>query len=222
MRAVLSMYYKGKMVSHGSLLTLSPLLSKNKTLLAKRLAFVNVASCCYHLKKTHHLPSKLCSCSVIEFSNPLRGLFVCRRVKKKKKPPQCCLLFSLVQKALGAVRSLTPTSSPLSSPSKHGDRFIPSRAGANWSVNFHRINVSLPQQQIHQALFCLSYQKNNALKIKVFALFFLILKFTELVESDHLLIMIILTQEIEKSHNQNRKTKDGTTDSNKGNPLLFS
>ncbi|MEQ2202380.1 Fizzy- protein [Xenoophorus captivus] len=65
-------------------------------------------------------------------------------------------------KAVGAVRSLTPTSSPLSSPSKHGDRFIPSRAGANWSVNFHRIN------------------------------------------------------EIEKSHNQNRKTKDGTTDSNKG------
>ncbi|KAI3375034.1 hypothetical protein L3Q82_021550 [Scortum barcoo] len=60
------------------------------------------------------------------------------------------------QKAVGAVRTLTPTSSPLSSPSKHGDRFIPSRAGANWSVNFHRIN------------------------------------------------------EIEKSHNQNRKTKDGT------------
>lgn len=218
MRAVLSMYYKGKMVSHGSLLTLSPLLSKNKTLLAKRLAFVNVASCCYHLKKTHHLPSKLCSCSVIEFSEAC--LFAVEL--KKKKNPQCCLLFSLVQKALGAVRSLTPTSSPLSSPSKHGDRFIPSRAGANWSVNFHRINVSLPQQQIHQALFCLSYQKNNALKIKVFALFFLILKFTELVESDHLLIMIILTQEIEKSHNQNRKTKDGTTDSNKGNPLLFS
>ncbi|TRY76114.1 hypothetical protein DNTS_010236 [Danionella cerebrum] len=36
---------------------------------------------------------------------------------------------------------LTPTpESPLSSPSKHGDRFIPSRAGANWSINFHRIN----------------------------------------------------------------------------------
>ncbi|KAJ7418972.1 Fizzy-related protein like protein [Pitangus sulphuratus] len=28
----------------------------------------------------------------------------------------------------------------MSSPSKHGDRFIPSRAGANWSINFHRIN----------------------------------------------------------------------------------
>ncbi|KAF6727589.1 fizzy-related protein homolog [Oryzias latipes] len=70
-------------------------------------------------------------------------------------------------KAVAAVRSLTPTSSPLSSPSKHGDRFIPSRAGANWSVNFHRIN------------------------------------------------------EIEKSHNQNRKTKDGTTDSNKADGLAY-
>uniref|UniRef100_A0AAQ4R7U3 CDC20/Fizzy WD40 domain-containing protein n=1 Tax=Gasterosteus aculeatus aculeatus TaxID=481459 RepID=A0AAQ4R7U3_GASAC len=66
------------------------------------------------------------------------------------------------------VRALTPTTSPLSSPSKHGDRFIPSRAGANWSVNFHRIN------------------------------------------------------EIEKSHNQNRKTKDGTTDSNKADGLAYS
>ncbi|XP_053293506.1 fizzy-related protein homolog [Limanda limanda] len=71
-------------------------------------------------------------------------------------------------KAVGAARALTPTSSPLSSPSKHGDRFIPSRAGANWSVNFHRIN------------------------------------------------------EIEKSHNQNRKTKDGTTDSNKADGLAYS
>ncbi|KAI2668050.1 hypothetical protein H4Q32_004687 [Labeo rohita] len=60
------------------------------------------------------------------------------------------------------MRSLTPTNSPLSSPSKHGDRFIPSRAGANWSVNFHRIN------------------------------------------------------ENEKSQNQNRKTKDGTSDNSKG------
>uniref|UniRef100_A0A674NDI0 Fizzy and cell division cycle 20 related 1 n=1 Tax=Takifugu rubripes TaxID=31033 RepID=A0A674NDI0_TAKRU len=66
------------------------------------------------------------------------------------------------------VRALTPTSSPLSSPSKHGDRFIPSRAGANWSVNFHRIN------------------------------------------------------EIEKSHNQNRKTKDGTADNNKADGLAYS
>uniref|UniRef100_A0A8C6T0J6 Fizzy-related protein homolog n=1 Tax=Neogobius melanostomus TaxID=47308 RepID=A0A8C6T0J6_9GOBI len=30
--------------------------------------------------------------------------------------------------------------SPLSSPSKLGDRFIPTRAGANWSISFHRIN----------------------------------------------------------------------------------
>uniref|UniRef100_A0A671YNC2 Fizzy-related protein homolog n=1 Tax=Sparus aurata TaxID=8175 RepID=A0A671YNC2_SPAAU len=34
----------------------------------------------------------------------------------------------------------TPTASPLSSPSKLGDRFIPTRAGANWNINFHRIN----------------------------------------------------------------------------------
>lgn len=39
-------------------------------------------------------------------------------------------------------RTLTPSNSPVSSPSKHGDRFIPSRAGANWSISFHRINVS--------------------------------------------------------------------------------
>lgn len=45
------------------------------------------------------------------------------------------------------MQALTPTNSPLSSPSKHGDRFIPSRAGANWSVNFHRIHVSHSQSQ---------------------------------------------------------------------------
>lgn len=94
MRAVLSMYYKGKMVSHGSLLTLSPLLSKNKTLLAKRLAFVNVASCCYHLKKTHHLPSKLCSCSVIEFSEAC--LFAVEL--KKKKTHNAVFSFPLCRK----------------------------------------------------------------------------------------------------------------------------
>ncbi|GCB77185.1 hypothetical protein scyTo_0015624 [Scyliorhinus torazame] len=37
-------------------------------------------------------------------------------------------------------RTLTPSNSPVSSPSKSGDRFIPSRAAANWSINFHRIN----------------------------------------------------------------------------------
>lgn len=52
------------------------------------------------------------------------------------------LLFFALQKVTEVMRSLTPTNSPLSSPSKHGDRFIPSRAGANWSINFHRINVS--------------------------------------------------------------------------------
>uniref|UniRef100_A0A4W4GHD2 Fizzy-related protein homolog n=1 Tax=Electrophorus electricus TaxID=8005 RepID=A0A4W4GHD2_ELEEL len=41
---------------------------------------------------------------------------------------------------VNAICHLTPTKSPMSSPSKHGDRFIPSRAGANWSINFHRIN----------------------------------------------------------------------------------
>lgn len=37
--------------------------------------------------------------------------------------------------------SRTPAGSPLSSPTKLGDRFIPTRAGANWNINFHRINV---------------------------------------------------------------------------------
>uniref|UniRef100_A0A3Q0RGI6 Fizzy-related protein homolog n=1 Tax=Amphilophus citrinellus TaxID=61819 RepID=A0A3Q0RGI6_AMPCI len=41
---------------------------------------------------------------------------------------------------LSPVHSWTPTSSPLSSPSKLGDRFIPTRAGANWNIKFHRIN----------------------------------------------------------------------------------
>uniref|UniRef100_A0AAX7TJD0 CDC20/Fizzy WD40 domain-containing protein n=1 Tax=Astatotilapia calliptera TaxID=8154 RepID=A0AAX7TJD0_ASTCA len=36
--------------------------------------------------------------------------------------------------------SRTPAGSPLSSPTKLGDRFIPTRAGANWNINFHRIN----------------------------------------------------------------------------------
>ncbi|XP_044538687.1 fizzy-related protein homolog [Gracilinanus agilis] len=36
--------------------------------------------------------------------------------------------------------SLALPSSPGSSSNKHGDRFIPSRAGANWSLYFHRPN----------------------------------------------------------------------------------
>ncbi|KAL7992907.1 hypothetical protein Chor_017163 [Crotalus horridus] len=43
-------------------------------------------------------------------------------------------------------RTLTPSNSPISSPSKHGDRFIPSRAGANWNISFHRINVSFAER----------------------------------------------------------------------------
>ena len=76
---------------------------------------------------------------LLRFQFTIQGLFVFGLHSEN------ALLSSLTQKAVGAVRSLTPTSSPLSSPSKHGDRFIPSRAGANWSVNFHRINVSLLQ-----------------------------------------------------------------------------
>uniref|UniRef100_A0A3Q3QXI6 Uncharacterized protein n=1 Tax=Monopterus albus TaxID=43700 RepID=A0A3Q3QXI6_MONAL len=37
-------------------------------------------------------------------------------------------------------QSWTSTGSPLSSPSKLGDRFIPTRAGANWNITFHRIS----------------------------------------------------------------------------------
>ncbi|PKU30271.1 hypothetical protein llap_19425 [Limosa lapponica baueri] len=47
-------------------------------------------------------------------------------------------------------RTLTPSNSPMSSPSKHGDRFIPSRAGANWSINFHRINGNLVAVGTHK------------------------------------------------------------------------
>uniref|UniRef100_A0A665TG98 Fizzy-related protein homolog n=1 Tax=Echeneis naucrates TaxID=173247 RepID=A0A665TG98_ECHNA len=39
-----------------------------------------------------------------------------------------------------SLHSRTSNGSPLSSPNKLGDRFIPSRAGANWNINFHRIN----------------------------------------------------------------------------------
>ncbi|XP_061420305.1 fizzy-related protein homolog [Lethenteron reissneri] len=34
-------------------------------------------------------------------------------------------------------RTLTPSGSPFASPSKSGDRFIPTRAGANWGIGFH-------------------------------------------------------------------------------------
>lgn len=37
------------------------------------------------------------------------------------------------------------------------------------------------------------------------------------IPSGTIIYFFFLPQEIEKSHNQNRKTKDGTADSNKGN-----
>ena len=37
---------------------------------------------------------------------------------------------------------MTPVSSP--QKDKYGDRFIPSRAGNNWAVNFNMIQVSSP------------------------------------------------------------------------------
>uniref|UniRef100_A0A673X1E9 Fizzy and cell division cycle 20 related 1 n=1 Tax=Salmo trutta TaxID=8032 RepID=A0A673X1E9_SALTR len=55
------------------------------------------------------------------------GLFVPRR--------------SLIEsKLVKVMRNLMPNNSSMSSPSKHGDRFNPSHAGANWSINFHKIN----------------------------------------------------------------------------------
>ncbi len=89
---------------------------------------------------------------------------------------------------------LTPTSeSPLSSPSKHGDRFIPSRAGANWSINFHRINVG--------------------------GIFFKILVMENLNQRNakcQVHFSLLLLQENEKSPSQNKKTKDATSDTGKG------
>lgn len=54
------------------------------------------------------------------------------------------LLFQKVSRSLHSPTSL------LSSPSKLGDRFIPTRAGANWNINFHRINV----RTLFLVLFC--------------------------------------------------------------------
>uniref|UniRef100_A0A4W5NKY7 Fizzy and cell division cycle 20 related 1 n=1 Tax=Hucho hucho TaxID=62062 RepID=A0A4W5NKY7_9TELE len=48
------------------------------------------------------------------------------------------LICVIAQKVM---RNLMPNNSPMSSPSKHGDGFNPSRAGANWSSNFHRMGV---------------------------------------------------------------------------------
>lgn len=101
-----------------------------------------------------------------------------------------------LQKATEVMCALTPANSPLSSPSKHGDRFIPSRAGANWSVNFHRINVRL---QTISSVFS----------------FFELWLCRELTVINYC-NTFLCSKENEKSHNQNRKTKDGTSDSSKG------
>lgn len=67
-------------------------------------------------------------------------------------------------------RTLTPSNSPMSSPSKHGDRFIPSRAGANWSINFHRINVSsaplsYSSKPLNKEVLCLVLPRRTAVCI---------------------------------------------------------
>ncbi|KAK2490513.1 hypothetical protein MC885_021104 [Smutsia gigantea] len=90
-------------------------------------------------------------------------------------------------------RTLTPANSPVSSPSKHGDRFIPSRAGANWSVNFHRINVRAaggPRAGCRPPVGRAGHPSCP--------------------------FVLPLLQENEKSPSQNRKAKDATSDSGKG------
>lgn len=91
---------------------------------------------------------------------------------------------------------LTPTpESPLSSPSKHGDRFIPSRAGANWSINFHRINVG--------EIFLIN-TSNGATNLN------------QRNVKGQVHISLLYLQENEKSPSQNKKTKDATSDTGKG------
>ena len=92
-------------------------------------------------------------------------------------------------------RTLTPANSPVSSPSKHGDRFIPSRAGANWSVNFHRINV---RGLGRGTLTAQPWGTGRALPTQPY------------------LLPFPVPQENEKSPSQNRKAKDATSDNGKG------
>lgn len=49
----------------------------------------------------------------------------------------------MFQLSLSLILQPLPGSSPAASPSKekYGDRFIPSRAGSNWHVNFNMIQV---------------------------------------------------------------------------------
>lgn len=61
--------------------------------------------------------------------------------------------------------SLSPMS-PVASPSKdkYGDRFIPSRAGASWHINFNIPKVSileLKQADQHKIHVCLKMKNQN-------------------------------------------------------------
>lgn len=94
-------------------------------------------------------------------------------------------------------RTLTPANSPVSSPSKHGDRFIPSRAGANWSVNFHRINVRAPEGRGQGRWREGPLTPQPGAGARPFQL-------------------SSVPQENEKSPSQNRKAKDATSDNGKG------
>lgn len=108
-------------------------------------------------------------------------------------PPSLTLLSFQVSEMR---RTLTPANSPVSSPSKHGDRFIPSRAGANWSVNFHRINVRADGGGEVPLTLPLGAGPGHSSSLP--------------------LLSLLLPQENEKSPSQNRKAKDATSDNGKG------
>lgn len=113
-------------------------------------------------------------------------------------PAPHCLSFQVTEMR----RTLTPANSPVSSPSKHGDRFIPSRAGANWSVNFHRINVRAPEGRGQGGLARRTTNHSAVGQARP-------LQLTPI-------LSLPLPQENEKSPSQNRKAKDATSDNGKG------
>lgn len=139
-------------------------------------------------------------------------------------------------------RTLTPSNSPMSSPSKHGDRFIPSRAGANWSINFHRINVSFTPFSCSSALelrkwyllfwlawlLCLPSAPCSSAAPEEFH-WVCVLKpyapcicyFTIYPEVSVWWWHVSPLQENEKSPSQNRKAKDATSDTGKGETTLL-
>lgn len=139
-------------------------------------------------------------------------------------------------------RTLTPSNSPMSSPSKHGDRFIPSRAGANWSINFHRINVSFAPFSYSSALElrkwyllfwlawllclssapCASTAPEELYWVCVLKLYApCICYFTIYPEVSVWWWYVSPFQENEKSPSQNRKAKDATSDTGKGETTLL-